>query len=40
MSRLGLILVVLFIIGNIAWAVFRWRWSNRPHPYLLNRRDR
>jgi len=37
MSKLGLILVVLFIIGVIVWWAFQWRWSNRPHPYLLDR---
>ena len=39
-TRLGLIAVILFIAGVIAWRVFEWRWEHTQHPYLLNRRDR
>jgi hypothetical protein len=39
-SKLGLIVVILFIVGTICGAVFQWRWANRTHPYLLNREGR
>jgi hypothetical protein len=34
MYKLALVAAILFILGTIAWAVFQWRWSNRPHPYV------